>query len=114
VWLARPGGSSEPPLAAAAGGEWKTSLVFWGPGAERPGWLVRCLDEFARRNINLTKIESRPRRRQLGSYMFFADLSGRTGEAPVEEAIAGVRALCDQLRVLGSYRSAASAAARAA
>ena len=61
----------------AATGEWKTSLVFWGPGADSPGWLVRCLDEFARRDINLTKIESRPRRERLGSYMFFVDLSGR-------------------------------------
>jgi prephenate dehydratase len=82
--------------------------VFWGPGANSPGWLVRCLDEFARRNINLTKIESRPRRLALGSYMFFADLAGRAGEAPVEEAIAGIGALCEEVRVLGSYRSARS------
>ena len=73
-----------PPLRARAAGEWKTSLVFWGPGAERPGWLVRCLDEFARRDINLTKIESRPRRERLGSYMFFVDLNGsqRTPQSP--------------------------------
>ena len=55
---------------------WKTSLVFWGAGADSPGWLVRCLDEFARREINLTKIESRPRRERLGHYMFFVDLEG--------------------------------------
>src|ERR1700680_4011645 len=64
------------------GGEWKVSLVFWGAGAERPGWLVRCLDEFARRDINLTKIESRPLRRELGSYMFFADISGNARDPP--------------------------------
>ena len=79
VWLGRAHADSAPPLEAAAD-EWKTSLVFWGPGAERPGWLVRCLDEFARRDINLTKIESRPRRRRLGSYMFFADLSGHLSD----------------------------------
>ncbi len=79
--------------------------MFWGPGAERPGWLVRCLDEFARREINLTKIESRPRRGRLGSYMFFADLSGRPADAAVADAIAGVRALCEEVRVLGSYRA---------
>ena len=50
--------------------------MFWGPGADSPGWLVRCLDEFARREINLTKIESRPRRERLGHYMFFVDLEG--------------------------------------
>jgi prephenate dehydratase len=108
VWLARAGEREEPPLRAGAVGEWKVSLVFWGPGANSPGWLVRCLDEFARRNINLTKIESRPRRLALGSYMFFADLAGRAGEAAVEEAIAGIGALCEEVRVLGSYRSARS------
>jgi len=105
VWLGRAHADSAPPLEAAAD-EWKTSLVFWGPGAERPGWLVRCLDEFARRDINLTKIESRPRRRRLGSYMFFADLSGSAHERLVAEAIAGMRALCDEVRVLGSYPAA--------
>jgi len=110
VWLARAHEDGDraqdgvPPLRRVAGGEWKTSVVFWGPGAERPGWLVRCLDEFARREINLTRIESRPRRERLGSYMFFADLAGRASEAPVADAIAGVRALCEELRVLGSYR----------
>jgi prephenate dehydratase len=109
VWLARVmDGTTRPelappPLRAGATGEWKTSLVFWGPGAERPGWLVRCLDEFARRDINLTKIESRPRRERLGNYMFFVDLSGSAEEPAVADAIAGVRALCEQLRVLGSY-----------
>src|SRR5256885_127214 len=108
VWLARAGHGGPPPLDASARGEWKTSLLFWGRGAERPGWLVRCLDEFARRDINLTKIESRPRRKRLGSYMFFADLSGHATEPPVAEAIAGVSAVCEEVRVLGSYRAAAN------
>jgi prephenate dehydratase len=82
----------------------KTSLVFWGPGAERPGWLVRCLDEFARREINLTKIESRPRREGLGHYMFFVDLEGGVeAEESVNEAVAGLREMCEVVRVLGSY-----------
>jgi prephenate dehydratase len=106
VWLARERvdpALARPPLRAHTEGEWKTSLVFWGAGADRPGWLVRCLGEFARRDINLTKIESRPRRERLGSYMFFADLSGRLEEPPVAAAIAGVRAVCEEVRVLGSY-----------
>jgi prephenate dehydratase len=115
VWLARAEQAQTPPLEAEAGGAWKTSIVFWGPGDQRPGWLVRCLDEFARREINLTKIESRPRRLRLGSYMFFADLSGdaRDGEQPVAEAIEGLRALCEEVRVLGSYRAAAAREHRA-
>jgi prephenate dehydratase len=93
---------------ATAGRDLKTSLVFWGPGAERPGWLVRCLDEFARREINLTKIESRPRRERLGHYMFFVDLvGGAETERSVSDAVAGVREMCEQLRVLGSYPPAA-------
>jgi prephenate dehydratase len=113
VWLARAGEGAEPPLAAPACGDWKTSLVFWGPGTDSPGWLVRCLDEFARRGINLTKIESRPRRGRLGSYMFFADLHGRISDPPVADAVAGVRSLCEVVRVLGSYRGARARALRA-
>jgi len=112
VWLARPEeeAPTPAPLRGAhdgdGGGErrWKTSLVFWGPGADSPGWLVRCLDEFARREINLTKIESRPRRERLGHYMFFVDLEGGVeAERSVSDAIAGVREICEELRVLGSY-----------
>ena len=73
---------------------------------------MRCLDEFARREINLTKIESRPRRERLGSYMFFADLAGRAEDPPVADAIAGLRSMCEEVRVLGSYPAAAMAAER--
>jgi prephenate dehydratase len=94
-----------PPLRARSGAGWKTSLVFWGAGADRPGWLVRCLDEFGAREINLTKIESRPKRERMGSYMFFVDLQGRVSDPTVAEAVAGLERLCEQARVLGSYRS---------
>jgi prephenate dehydratase len=107
VWLARTNGhAGRPPLREEPDGGWKTSLVFWGLGAERPGWLVRCLDEFASRSINLTRIESRPLRERLGSYMFFVDLEGSIEDRPVADALAGVRPLCEELRVLGSYRAA--------
>ena len=109
VWLARAAAEGAdrdaPPLRVLAR-EWKTSLVFWGAGAERPGWLVRCLDELAQRDINLTKIESRPRREWLGSYMFFADVAGRADDPLVAEAIARIRAMCEQVLVLGSYGAA--------
>jgi prephenate dehydratase len=117
VWLARAdagtsgrrGLESAPPLRVETENpptQWKTSVAFWGPGAESPGWLVRCLDEFARREINLTKIESRPRRARLGHYVFFADLQGRTGEPRVAQALEGLRAVCEEARVLGSYPAA--------
>lgn len=99
VWLA--------PRGAEVGehGPWKTSVVFWGVGDDAPGWLVRCLSEFAFRGVNLTLIESRPRKRGLGHYMFFADLEGRESDRPVREAVEAVRAQTEQCRVLGSYPS---------
>jgi prephenate dehydratase len=108
VWLARVVDSTLSPPLRGTSAEWKTSLVFWGAGGAQAGWLVRCLTELARRDINLTKIESRPRREWLGSYMFFADLSGRAEDMPVAEAIAEMRPLCDEVRILGSFPAAQS------
>ncbi len=68
-------------------GPWKTAIVFWGVGSEAPGWLVSCLSEFAARDVNLTRIESRPRKQGLGRYMFFADLEGRADEPHVADAL---------------------------
>jgi prephenate dehydratase len=107
VWLAPaagqtgPPGSPQPPV-----GPWKTALVFWGPGAEAPGWLVACLTEFASRQVNLTRIESRPRKQGLGRYMFFCDIEGSEREPHVAQALEGVRARVEALRVLGSFPSA--------
>ncbi|MGB0097569.1 MAG: prephenate dehydratase [Solirubrobacteraceae bacterium] len=103
VWLA-PMGSR--PAGPVAGGPWKTAIVFWGPGSEAPGWLVQCLSEFASRAVNLTRIESRPRKQGLGRYMFFLDLEGRDTDAHVAEALRGLREHAEVLRVLGSFPSA--------
>ena len=81
----------------------KTALVFWGGGDLSPGWLVDCLTEFSSRAINLTRIESRPRRVGLGHYMFFCDLEGAASNPDVAAAIAGLRAHCEAVRVLGSF-----------
>lgn len=106
IWLARGKSASAPPLRAAAGPDSKTSVVFWGAGAGRSGWLVRCLDEFAERAINLTRIESRPMRERLGLYMFFVDLQGELSDPRVDAALRGLGGLCEQVRVLGSYPAA--------
>ena len=53
--------------------------------------------------MNLTRIESRPRRRGLGRYMFFIDLDGAEGEPAVAEAIEGLRRKAESVRILGSY-----------
>jgi prephenate dehydratase len=104
VWLGTAGGGAGG--ARSAHGPWKTAIVFWGVGAEAPGWLVRCLSEFAFRGVNLTRIESRPRRQGLGRYMFFADLDGRAEEGPVGEALEALRGHVEHLRVLGSFPAA--------
>lgn len=82
----------------------RSAIVFWGPGAEAPGWLVRCLSEFAYRAVNLTRIESRPLRQGLGSYMFFLDLDGGVEDPAVAEALDALRGHVEVLRVLGSFR----------
>jgi prephenate dehydratase len=97
VWLA-PAGE-----AAEIGPEPKTSIVFWGGGDQSPGWLVDVLGELSRRSVNLTRIESRPRRTGLGHYMFFADLEGDAAAEGVNEALDGLRRHVEELRVLGSY-----------
>jgi prephenate dehydratase len=105
VWLARgdgTGGTVDRAGAPAATSH-KTAIVFWGAGTERPGWLVACLSAFAQRGVNLTRIESRPRRLGLGHYMFFADLDGAEHDPPVAEAVQALAGQAENVRVLGSY-----------
>ena len=101
VWIARAG--TEP---ASTSGAFKTAVVFWGAGSSGPGWLVRCLSEFAEREVNLTRIESRPLRQRLGEYMFFLDFEGSAADSTVAAAIDGLRAHADVVRVLGSFPAA--------
>ena len=103
VWLARAGTLPVAPPDAAA---WKTSVVFAGAGDQSPGWLVRCLSEFAFRGVNLTRIESRPRKGRLGHYLFHVDMEGRSGEPSVADAITALGGHCEEVRLLGSYPAA--------
>ena len=101
VWLAR---AEE---AVAPAGEAKTTIVFWGGGDDQsPGWLVDVLGELSARAVNLTRIESRPRRIRLGHYMFFADLEGAAERPPVSDALAALAGHVEEVRVLGSYGAA--------
>jgi prephenate dehydratase len=97
VWLAREG---HEPLGEAN----KTSFVFWGFNDVSPGALVDVLTELSSRDINLTKIESRPRRvGGLGHYMFFADLEGAASDPRVSEALTALAGRVHSMKVLGSY-----------
>jgi prephenate dehydratase len=100
VWIAPAGTEPE------GGGAWKTSLVFSELGEDHPGALVEALQEFSSREINLSRIESRPLRSELGRYMFFCDLEGALAEAAVAAAVAALRDKADSVRILGSYPTA--------
>ncbi len=82
----------------------KTSLVFTTP--HQPGALYECLGEFARRRINLTKIESRPRLNRPWQYIFYLDFEGHCQDPECEAAIMGLLRRSSFVKLLGSYPAA--------
>ena len=80
---------------------WKTSLVFTTKNI--PGALFRALSAFALRDLNLTKIESRPLHGKPWEYLFYLDFLGREDELRVQNALRHLAELADLFRVLGSY-----------
>ena len=83
----------------------KTSIVFSGK-KDRPGSLHDILAVFSARKINLTKIESRPSKKTLGDYYFFADMEGHRKSRVVADALKEVKKRSSFLKVLGSYPKA--------
>ncbi len=79
----------------------KTSIVF--SLKHKPGALYDCLGEFARRKVNLTKLESRPTRHQPWEYNFYMDFSGHREEKEVGEALKGLEEHAVFVKILGSY-----------
>ncbi len=79
----------------------KTSIIF--TTRHVPGALHAVLSELANRDINLTKIESRPRRTRPWHYRFFVDFEGHEDDPQVQEALLGILKLSSFLQVLGSY-----------
>jgi prephenate dehydratase len=80
----------------------KTSLAF-SFAEDRAGLLMEVLQEFSSRDINLTKIESRPTKERLGEYIFLVDLAGHRQDAKVVETLTRVEALSSLFRIFGSY-----------
>ncbi len=93
-------GRGDPPHAEQS----KTSLVFATP--HTPGALVACLDEFASRDINLTKLESRPRRNRPWHYVFYLDFEGHWQDEKQREALVALLARAAFVKLLGSYPAA--------
>jgi len=84
-------------------GDDKTSFACAFAVEDRPGLLVGALEEFSQRSINLSKIESRPSRERLGTYIFLMDIDGHRADSVVAEALKCVKERCSFFRVLGSY-----------
>lgn len=82
----------------------KTSLVL--ATRHRPGDLVDCLVEFPKHGINMTKLESRPRRDKPWSYLFYVDIEGHVEEAHVAGALTGLMRKAAFVKFLGSYPAA--------
>lgn len=80
----------------------KTSIVCFLK-KDKPGSLFNILKEFADRNINLTKIESRPARKDIGEYVFMIDMEGHIHNKVVYDAIESLRRNVYMIKILGSY-----------
>jgi prephenate dehydratase len=88
-------------IAAPGGGALKTSLFF--RTSNRPGSLFRALAAFALRDVNMSKIESRPIVGRPWEYSFYVDISGDTNDPNIARAIDHLREMCEVVRVLGCY-----------
>ncbi len=80
----------------------KTSIAFAFPG-DCPGSLYKILKSFANRNINLTRIESRPAKHTMGKYIFYIDFSGHCKDEPSAQILREISGQVDWLKILGSY-----------
>jgi len=82
----------------------KTSIIIH-LGQDRPGALYNLLGEFAGRNINLTKIESRPSKMRLGDYIFYIDMEGHISDRNISMALDNIEKIVDWVKIIGSYPS---------
>jgi len=82
----------------------KTSIVF--AAKNTPGSLYMCLKEFAERGINMTKLESRPRRNKPWMYVFYVDIDGNLEDPNISAAIGGLLKTAAFVKVLGTYKKA--------
>lgn len=79
----------------------KTSIIF--SADDKPGSLYKILNIFSLWDINLTKIESRPQKDELGKYIFFVDLEGHIGDSDVNDALTMIKRKASLYKFLGSY-----------
>jgi prephenate dehydratase len=89
----------------SATGNDKTSIILYLQ-KNRPGALFEILYEFAKKNIDLTKIESRPTKKLLGDYLFHIDLKGHIEDRKIMETLETIKSKVGILKILGSYPAA--------
>jgi len=84
----------------------KSSFIVY-PSVDYPGLLLELLEPFAERDINLTRVESRPSGERLGDYVFHIDIAAGLYEDRTEAALADIEAIAKDgwVRRLGSYDS---------
>lgn len=82
-------------------GDDKTSIMF--VTAHVPGALFQALEPLSRAGINMLKLESRPAKYENWSYVFFVDIEGHAEDEPVKEAMTRMKAVCQFVKVIGSY-----------
>ena len=95
----------KPGKSPAATGKDRTSLAVF-IAIDHAGALLEILNEFAKHQVNLSFIQSRPTGSQLGHYHFIIDAEGHLEDKPVSAALAGLKEICEDIRFLGSYPQA--------
>jgi len=95
----------KPGKSPAATGKDRTSLAVF-IAIDHAGALLEILNEFAKHEVNLSFIQSRPTGSQLGHYHFMIDAEGHIDDKPVAAALAGLKEICEDIRFLGSYPQA--------
>ena len=95
----------KPGKSPAATGKDRTSLAVF-IAIDHAGALLEILNEFAKHQVNLSFIQSRPTGSQLGHYHFIIDAEGHIDDQPVAAALAGLKEICEDIRFLGSYPQA--------
>ena len=95
----------KPGRQIGATGKDRSSLVVF-IGIDHAGALLEVLNEFAKHQVNLTFIQSRPTGSGLGHYHFIIDALGHIDDEPISAAVAGLKQICEDIRFLGSYPQA--------
>ena len=94
--------AQKPGFIPAPTGHDRTSMAVF-IDIDHAGALLEILQVFAKNDVNLTFIQSRPTGRELGHYHFIIDVEGHINDAPVGKSIEELRSICDDIRFLGSY-----------